>query len=205
MNLKCINKSTIPLSYPAPPVIKERRHGGLGGLLRAVAALVAVVVSVERAAIGWMSRNGLAALRIGLGVVYVWFGALKLYPTLSPAEELVADTLRFLDPHWLLPSLGIGEIAIGLSLMFGVLMRVSLPLLFMHMAGTVLPLVLLPHTTWTRFPFAPTLEGQYIVKNIVIVGAAFVLGGKMRWRSLDVDSRTWLEASPPSGNGMRIR
>lgn len=205
MNPKCINKSTIPLCYPAPPVIKTRRHGVRDGLRRASAAMALVFSRVEGATIGWMSRNGLRALRIGLGVVYVWFGALKLFPTLSPAEELVTGTLRFLDPHWLVPCLGIGEVAIGLSLMFGVLMRVSLPLLFMHMAGTVLPLVLLPHTTWTRFPFAPTLEGQYIVKNIVIVGAALVLGGKMRWRSRDEDSRVWLEACPPSGNGMRIR
>jgi uncharacterized membrane protein YphA (DoxX/SURF4 family) len=213
MDLKCNQKSMISLhrslpEVPCGPVIRERRYGSGDAIGRLSLSIWAAFIRAERIAIGWMSRHSLSALRIGLGIIYLWFGALKLFPSLSPAEEIVTNTFRFLNAEWLVPCLGAGEVAIGLSLVFGVFMRVSLPILFMHMSGTVLPLFLLPQETWTSFPFAPTLEGQYIVKNIVIVGAACVLGGSMRWRLSAPLSRApmeAMEAMPPSGNGMRIR
>jgi uncharacterized membrane protein YphA (DoxX/SURF4 family) len=141
--------------------------------------LAAHVRQIEGAVARWMSRHGMLVMRVGLGVVYFWFGALKLFPGLSPAQELVTETVWFLDPRWFIPLLGVWEIMIGLCLMFGVLMRFALLLFFLHLPGTVIPLLFLPHETWTRFPFAPTLEGQYILKNLVSLGAALVLGGKM--------------------------
>jgi len=136
--------------------------------------------SVESTITRWMAHHGLLVMRIGLGVVYIWFGVLKLFPGLSPAQELVTETIWFLDPSWFVPLLGLWEVTIGLCLMFGIFMRLALVLFFMHLPGTVIPLFFLPRETWTHFPFAPTLEGQYILKNFVSFGAALVLGGKIR-------------------------
>ncbi len=135
---------------------------------------------LDRAITGWMARYGLVILRIGLGIVFFWFGALKLVPGLSPAEDLVRATVYFIDPDIFLPVLAVWEMAIGLGLIAGKFMRLTLLLLFLQMPGTALPLVLKPDAVWTTFPFGLTLEGQYIVKNLVLIGAGLVLGGTVR-------------------------
>lgn len=128
----------------------------------------------------WMARYGITIMRIGLGIVFVWFGALKLVPGLSPAEDLVRNAIHFVPPELFQPILAIWEMAIGIGLLLGRFLRVTLLLLFGQMAGTALPLVLLPDVVWTAFPFGLTLEGQYIVKNLVIIGSALVIGGTVR-------------------------
>ena len=128
----------------------------------------------------WMARYGLVILRVGLGIVFFWFGVLKLFPGLSPAEDLVRNTVYFIDPDLFIPVLAIWEALIGLGLIFGKYMRVTLLLLFLQMPGTALPLVLLPDVVWTHFPYGLTLEGQYIIKNLVLIGAGLVLGGTVR-------------------------
>ncbi|MBN2472130.1 MAG: DoxX family membrane protein [Anaerolineae bacterium] len=128
-----------------------------------------------------MARHGLFILRIGLGVVFLWFGALKLFPDLSPAEDLVRKTTYFVNPDWFIPVLALWEMSIGLGLIIGgKLMRLTLLLLFLQMPGTALPLVVLPDAVWTHFPYGLTLEGQYIIKNLVLIGAGIVLGGTVR-------------------------
>lgn len=139
----------------------------------------------DRAITHWMARYGLLVMRIGLGVVFFWFGALKLVPGLSPAEELVRNTVYFVDPDLFLPVLAIWEMLIGLGLISGKLMRLTLLLLFLQMPGTALPLVLLPEVCWTAFPVGLTLEGQYIIKNLVLIGAGLVLGGTVRGGRLE--------------------
>ena len=124
-------------------------------------------------------------LRIGLGTIFFWFGALKLAPGLSPAEELVRNTTYFVNPDWFLPVLAIWEMAIGLGLIFNCFMRLTLLLLFLQMPGTALPLVILPEAVWTVFPYGLTLEGQYIIKNLVLIGAGLVIGGTVRGGRLD--------------------
>jgi uncharacterized membrane protein YkgB len=140
---------------------------------------------IDRAITHWMARYGLLVMRIGLGVVFFWFGALKLVPGLSPAEELVRNTVYFVDPDLFLPVLAIWEMLIGLGLMSGRFMRLTLLLLFLQMPGTALPLVLLPEVCWTAFPIGLTLEGQYIIKNLVLIGAGLVLGGTVRGGRLE--------------------
>ena len=135
---------------------------------------------IDRAITRWMARYGLTILRIGLGVVFFWFGALKLVPGLSPAEALVRSTIYFVDPDIFQPVLAIWEMLIGIGLLTGRYLRLTLLLLFAQMVGTALPLVLLPEVVWTVFPFGLTLEGQYIIKNLVIIGSAIVLGGTVR-------------------------
>jgi uncharacterized membrane protein YkgB len=124
-------------------------------------------------------------MRIGLGIVFFWFGTLKLVPGLSPAEELVRNTVYFVDPDIFLPILAIWEMLIGLGLIFAKFMRLTLLLLFLQMPGTALPLLILPEVVWTSFPFGLTLEGQYIIKNLVLIGAGLVLGGTVRGGQLE--------------------
>lgn len=128
----------------------------------------------------WMAEYGMTIMRIGLGIVFFWFGALKLVPGLSPAEELVRNTTYFVNPDWFIPVLALWEMAIGLGLIVGKFMRLTLLLLFLQMPGTALPLVVLPQAVWTQFPYGLTLEGQYIIKNLVLIGAGLVLGGTVR-------------------------
>ncbi len=133
----------------------------------------------------WMADHGLSIMRIGLGVVFLWFGVLKLFPGLSPAEDLVRRTIYFVDPDVFLPVLAVWESLIGLGLILGKMMRLTLLLLFVQMLGTALPLFVLPEVVWAFFPFGLTLEGQYIVKNLVLIGAALVLGGTVRGGRID--------------------
>jgi uncharacterized membrane protein YphA (DoxX/SURF4 family) len=132
-----------------------------------------------------LARFAVPVLRVSLGVVFLWFGALKLVSGLSPAEELAARTIEQLSfgligPAVSVPLLGAWEAAIGLGLLTGRFLRATLLLLALQMAGTFTPLLLFPEETFSRFPFAPTLEGQYIIKNIVLIGAAMVVGATVR-------------------------
>ncbi|MCS6774484.1 MAG: DoxX family protein [Thermoflexales bacterium] len=140
---------------------------------------------LDRALTRWMARSGILLLRVGLGVVFFWFGALKFVPDLSPAQDLAARTIHMLTAGVIPASVGvlvlaIWECAIGLGLITGRFMRAVLLLLFVQMLGTLTPLVLFPRETWQLVPFAPTLEGQYIIKNIVLVSAALVIGATVR-------------------------
>ena len=137
----------------------------------------------------WMSRHGIRLLRYAIGVVFVWFGALKLVPGLSPAEDLVRATTPFVDGDLFLPILAVWEIAIGALLLFRPTVRAALLLLALQMPGTFLPFVVLPEVCFTTWPLtspldlaALTMEGQYIVKNIVLVTAALVVGATVRER-----------------------
>lgn len=150
-----------------------------------ISTLEANFHKLDRAITNWMARYGLLVMRLGLGIVFFWFGALKLVPGLSPAEDLVRNTVYFFNPDLFLPVLAIWEMLIGLGLIFGKYMRLTLLLLFLQMPGTALPLLLLPQVTWTVFPFGLTLEGQYIIKNLALIGAALVLGGTVRGGRVD--------------------
>jgi uncharacterized membrane protein YphA (DoxX/SURF4 family) len=119
-------------------------------------------------------------LRIGLGIIFFWFGILKFFPGVSPAEGLVRNTVYFINPDLFLPILAAWETVIGLGLITGKFMRLTLLLLFLQMPGTALPIVILPDVVWNSFPFALTLEGQYIIKNLVLIGGGLVLGGTVR-------------------------
>lgn len=138
------------------------------------------VLVIDAKLIDFMDKVGFGFLRFAIGVVFIWFGALKTVGELSPAYELVAATVYWLTPEIIVPLLGLWEIAIGLSFLFTPLTRVAIFLLALQMPGTFLPLVLLPEVCFTIFPVALTIEGQYIVKNLVIIGAALVIGSRIQ-------------------------
>jgi uncharacterized membrane protein YphA (DoxX/SURF4 family) len=132
-----------------------------------------------------LAAVGVPVLRVSLGLVFLWFGALKLVPGLSPAQDIAARTIEQLtfglvQPSLALPVLALWELLIGVGLVFGWFLRATLLLLAVQMLGTLTPLVLFPAETFTLFPIAPTLEGQYILKNMVLVGAAMVVGATVR-------------------------
>ena len=132
-----------------------------------------------------LARIGVPAVRMALGVVFLWFGALKLVPGLSPAEDLAARTIETLSGGVIgastsVPVLAIWESLIGLGLLSGKFLRATLFLLAVQMIGTLTPLFLFPSETFTHFPYAPTLEGQYIIKNVVLIAAAMVVGATVR-------------------------
>jgi uncharacterized membrane protein YkgB len=134
---------------------------------------------VDAGIAGWMQRYGFVLLRVSLALVFIWFGALKPF-RISPADELIERTVYWFDPGIFIPILGAWEVAIGICLLVRPLLRLGVLLLFLQMPGTFLPLVLLPEVCFTHIPWAPTLEGQYIIKNLVLISAAIVVGGTVR-------------------------
>ncbi|HYO41765.1 MAG TPA: DoxX family protein [Candidatus Limnocylindrales bacterium] len=140
---------------------------------------------LDRRITATLAAAGIPILRISLGVVFLWFGALKLFPGLSPAQDLAARTIEQLTfglvpPAVALPVLAAWEVLIGLGLLSGRFLRATLLLLALQMLGTLTPLVLFPAETFSLFPIAPTLEGQYILKNVVLIAAAMVVGATVR-------------------------
>jgi uncharacterized membrane protein YphA (DoxX/SURF4 family) len=135
--------------------------------------------------VAWMARHGVTVLRMGLGAIFVWFGALKFFPGLSPAEELATRTIGTLSlglvgadtARLMIAAL---EVLIGLGLMTGLYLRAVIALLFFQLVGTFTPVVLFPREVFQIIPFAPTLEGQYIFKNLVLIGAGLVIGATVR-------------------------
>lgn len=140
----------------------------------------------------WMAKYGVFLLRISVGIVFFWFGVLKYFPGLSPATDLATktiDTLTFgiISGSLALYILATLEVAIGIGLIFGVFLREVLLLLLFQMLGTITPLFLFTSEAFTQIPYAPTLEGQYIIKNIVIVSAGIVIGATVRGGRLVAD------------------
>jgi uncharacterized membrane protein YphA (DoxX/SURF4 family) len=140
----------------------------------------------------WMARYGIVLLRVSLGIVFFWFGVLKFFPGLSPAQDLAARTISVLTfglvpPDISVPALALWECVIGLGLITGFFMRGTLLLLFLQMLGTITPLFFFPSEVFTRIPYAPTLEGQYIIKNLVLVSAGLVLGATVRGGAVVAD------------------
>ena len=140
-----------------------------------------IIFRIDDAIARWMYRNGRFFLRTSLAIVFIWFGALKIVD-ISPAEDLVAKTVYWFDPKVFIPILGWWEVMIGVGLLYRPLLRAAIFLLFLQMPGTALPLFILPDVCFTKFPFGLTIEGQYIIKNLVLISAAIVIGGTVRGR-----------------------
>jgi uncharacterized membrane protein YkgB len=156
---------------------------------------------VDLAVTDWMARYGISILRISLGVIFLWFGVLKFFPGLSPATALAGRTVEAITGGLVGAGMGVmilaaWEVLIGLGLLTGVAMRATLALLFVQMLGTITPLFFFPNELFTRFPYAPTLEGQYIIKNLVLVAAGIVIGATVRGGGLVSGRRELNETLP---------
>ena|SRR3989344_1924738 len=119
--------------------------------------------------------------RLAIFIVYFWFGLLKLMGT-SPATPMVQalfeKTIQFMPFPIFYALFSLFEVVIGILFLIRGLERVAIFLLGLHLLTTVLPLILLPGMTWEGF-LTPTLEGQYIIKNILIAALAVVIGARL--------------------------
>ncbi len=138
----------------------------------------------------WMAKHGITFLRISIGFIYIWFGGLKFFPGMSPAEELAISTIGSMT-FGLIPSnislilLASFEVLIGILMVTGKYLRFTILLLIMQMFGTMSPIIIFPETVFSTFPMVLTIEGQYIFKNFVIISAAIVIGATVRGGRLD--------------------
>tara|TARA_B100001063_G_scaffold181126_1_gene170230 strand:+ start:125 stop:550 length:426 start_codon:yes stop_codon:yes gene_type:complete len=118
-------------------------------------------------------------IRIPIFIIFFWFGFLKIID-LSPAQQLVKDTvywMPFLSAESWTFVIGVWEVLIAICFLIKRTTLIAMVLLFLQMSGTFLPLLILPEVTFQNSnPFLPTLEGQYIIKNIIIITAALIIG-----------------------------
>ena len=137
----------------------------------------------------WMANNAIKYLRISLGIIFFWFGFLKFFHGVSSAETIATKTISVLTFGLIEPSvsiiiLAVWETIIGLGLLFNRFLREILFLLFLQMLGTITPLFFFPAETFKIFPFVPTLEGQYIIKNLILISAGLAIGATVRGGSI---------------------
>ena len=130
-----------------------------------------------------LERSGIPLMRVSLAVIFLWFGILKFFPSGSPIQVLTVRTISVLTFGQIAPELSLFlcavlECVIGVGLLSCAFLRTAVLLLLVQMAGTLLPLVFFPSEMFVRIPFVPTLEGQFIIKNIVLITAALVVGSE---------------------------
>lgn len=130
--------------------------------------------SLDTKLINFFRKISMPVARVSLFVIFFWFGILKVIG-MSPAglvvANLFAETIPFMDFNTFYLAFGLFECLIGVLFLIKGMERIVIPLLFLHIITTFGPLVLLPEETWSGF-LVPTLEGQYIIKNLVIIAAA---------------------------------
>lgn len=119
-------------------------------------------------------------LCFSIGIVYVWFGLLKFFPGLSPAENLAGETMSVLTFHLVpsnvsIPLLALWETGLGILLILNRWHRISIPLALVHISLTFTPIFLLPELVFADNPLLLTLTGQYIAKNIIIISVLVYL------------------------------
>ncbi len=140
---------------------------------------------IDMAITQWMAEKGLLILRISIGIIFLWFGGLKYFTGLSPAEDIAIQTIRtitfgFVSDQLILYGLATWEVLIGVGLLFRIFLRETLLLLYLQMIGTFMPVFLFPQEVFHIFPYSLTMEGQYIIKNVVVLSAGIVLGATVR-------------------------
>lgn len=138
------------------------------------------LVTIDHRILALLNRHSLTLLRISLGIVFVWFGALKLFGA-TPVIELISSVVYWVDPDWFVPVLGAFEVVVGLGLLFGRLMRLVLVLFLAQMVGTFSVLVVEPDLAFQNGnPLLLTTEGEFVVKNLVLAAAGLTVGARLR-------------------------
>ena len=139
-----------------------------------------ILKKLDQGMVRFMSTYGIRILRICLGIVFFWFGLLKVMGR-SPVAQLVAQTVYWVPPKFFVPFLGAWEMAVGVGLLFAVALRLTLFLFWLQMAGTFLVLVLRPDIAFQGGnPFLLTTEGEFVVKNLVLIAAGLAVGGTVQ-------------------------
>jgi len=139
-------------------------------------SLRALWQQVDQRMIRFMRTYAIDLIRVSLAVVFIWFGALKVIGQ-SPVAELVARTVYWVSPDVFVPFLGVWETVVGLGLLLGVALRVTLFLFWLQLAGTFLVLLLRPDIAFQAGnPFLLTAEGEFVIKNLVLISGGLVVG-----------------------------
>ncbi len=142
---------------------------------------------VERGLDEFMDEHAIPLLRISLAVIYLWFGLLKVIGK-SPNAGLVARTAFFLPRRFIVPFMGIWEMAIGLGLLFRSPLRLTLMAFFAQLAGTFMVLFVRRNEAFQKGnPLLLTDEGQFVMKNLVLASAGLAVGSKMGSKSERVE------------------
>jgi uncharacterized membrane protein YkgB len=148
--------------------------------------ILGVLANIEQAVIDQVQKHDPLLARVAMAIVYFWFGILKLVG-LSPANPMVqslqAKTLPFLSFDQFIILFALFEMLIGILFLVPKATRVVMVLFLGHMVTTTMPLVLLPQMTWQK-AFVPTMEGQYIIKNVVLIALAASVAMSFRRRAL---------------------
>jgi len=126
-----------------------------------------------------LEKYGIDMMRIALAIVFIWFGALKMVG-MSPAQLLIEKTIYWFSPKVFVPFLGFWEVCIGLGFLIKRFVPYTVFLLLFHMMGTFLPMFILRDICFDAFPFCPSMEGQYIIKNLVLIAGALAVAGKYK-------------------------
>lgn len=158
-----------------------------------------LIRTIEGNSIKWKARHGIMFLRISLGIVFIWFGALKFLPDLSAAESLAGKTILkltfgFLEPAISMKILAVWECLIGLGLITKKFLSLTLLLLYFQMVGTLMPLILFPEMTFQGNLLVPTLLGQYIIKNFILISAGIVIGATAKGGVIIADHQVAVES-----------
>lgn len=125
-----------------------------------------------------LRRISLPLLRCAFGIVFVWFGALKVIGA-SPVGDFVAGTLPWFDRAWLVPVVGLVEVAIGVALITGRHLFLVCGVLVGHLAGTFLSLLMQSEVAFQGGnPLMLAASGEFVVKNLVYIAAALVLAAR---------------------------
>ncbi|PWH83661.1 hypothetical protein DIS18_03650 [Algibacter marinivivus] len=128
----------------------------------------------------FMKLWGVHALRISFAIIFFWFGILKPLEVSAAIPLLKATVawLPFIEADVWVHIIGWWEVVIGILFLFKKTTRIAIGLLFLQMGGTFMPLIFLPDVVYQNNNlFLPTMEGQYIIKNLMIISAALVVGG----------------------------
>jgi uncharacterized membrane protein YkgB len=172
---------------------------------RLPAAIRDPIERIDRAASDFMERYGVTILRIALAIVFIWFGVLKVIDR-SPVEELVKDTIYFLPEDEFFVIIGIWEIVIGVGLLVPVLLRLTLALFWLQMAGTFLSLIIVPGDAFQDGnPLLLDVEGEFVIKNLVLIAAGLVIGSTVRRRRTPEAARPAPHSTPSAPPLSRAR
>ena len=162
---------TPPTSTPTPATDSGRRSP--------VARSIGLFLRLDDALVAWLRRSSVPLMRIVLGLVFVWFGALKVIGY-TPATELIAGTVYLFDPATFVRLLGVIEVLIGIGFLVNRAMRLVLLLFTGLMIGTGLTFVMLPELMFAGSnPLLITVEGGYVAKNVVLLVAGMVVASQL--------------------------
>lgn len=152
------------------------RPAGSDGSRTAVGGLFELATGIEAAFLAFVRAYSLRLLRCSLVVVFVWFGLLTM-AGVNGIAGLVAGSVPIVPASAVDPLLGGWEIAIGLALLWRRTVRLAVALMMAYVAVIMLPLALFPGETFSYFPYGPSFEGVYILKDWVLLGGAMTVGG----------------------------